>query len=261
MTSFNFSSEASKEVAKLKDSKLRQLVADQQELDRQMMAEQQQLAEQFKQLREQGAPKQVVMDALGITEDDYAKFSSREDVKQAVVNSEIARATANQTFDSNWDAVENLALQQVARELKVSPDPEYALRAAAVANKAVRRRREEAKLAAQGALVANQQVNTNNIAILSLPKVFMQQLVVETEESAKRQLALQKGALNRPKLVDMADVSMVREQFGMNRIDSAIDITPRIASQGAASQQVVDSSAGSADQGDLLEEWLTDGSR
>lgn len=259
MTNFEINSEGGKAAAKLKDSKLRQLISDQEEADKQLVAEQQLLAEQFKQLREQGAPKQVVMDALGITEDDYAKFSSREDVKQAVVNSEIARATANQTFDSNWDAVENLALQQVARELKVSPDPEYALRAAAVANKAVRRRREEAKLAAQGAAFANQQVNTNNIAILTLPKVFMQQLVVETEESAKRQLELQKGAINRPKLVDMADVSVVREQFGMNRVEQAIDVTPRIASQGTANSQQMVTTA--TDQGDLLEEWLTDGSR
>ena len=89
----------------------------------------------------------------------------------------------------------------------------------------------------------------------------MQQLVVETEESAKRQRALQKGALNRPKLVDMADVATVREQFGMNRISEAIDVTPRIASQGAASVGTAIGSTSAADQADLLEEWLNDGSR
>ncbi len=206
----------SESTGKRTDSALRQLLAEQRESDKAIKAEQEQLANQFKELRLQGAPKQVIMDALGLTEDDYSKFSSREDVKQAVITSETDRAKSNLTFDNNWDAVENLALQQVAKELAFSPDPEFALRAAAVANKAVRRRREDAKLAAQGALAINKQVNTNNIAILNLPKVFMQQLVVETEEAASKQLALQRGAVKQRKLMDSADVSIVKDTFGFS---------------------------------------------
>ena len=211
----------SESTGKRTDNALRQLLAEQRENDKAMKAEQEQLANQFKELRLQGAPKQVIMDALGLTEDDYSKFSSREDVKQAVITSETDRAKSNLTFDNNWDAVENLALQQVAKELAFSPDPEFALRAAAVANKAVRRRREDAKLAAQGALAINNQVNTNNIAILNLPKVFMQQLVAETEEAASKQLALQRGAVRQRKLMDSADVAIVKDTFGFKELGNA----------------------------------------
>ena len=211
----------SESTGKRTDNALRQLLAEQRESDKAMKAEQEQLANQFKELRLQGAPKQVIMDALGLTEDDYSKFSSREDVKQAVITSETDRAKSNLTFDNNWDAVENLALQQVAKELAFSPDPEFALRAAAVANKAVRRRREDAKLAAQGALAINNQVNTNNIAILNLPKVFMQQLVAETEEAASKQLALQRGAVRQRKLMDSADVAIVKDTFGFKELGNA----------------------------------------
>ena len=241
--------------AKILDNKLRGLLAEQAEADKLARQEQQQLADQFKELRSQGAPKQVIMDALGLTEDDYSKFSSREDVKQAVITSEIDRAKANLTFDNNWDAAENLALQNVARELQISPDPEFALRAAAVANKAVRRRREDAKLAAQGALAMNQQVNTNNIAILNLPKVFMQQLVVETEEAASRQLAIQKGALKQRKLMDSADVAIVKDTFGFN--SPAQNELAKGSAKSTVEAEVLGSRELSNSE-NLLEEWLND---
>lgn len=242
-------------LAKQTDNALRQMMQEQRDADKLLKEEQARLAEQFKELRLQGAPKQVVMDALGITEDDYSKLSSREDVKQAVIQAETERASSNLTFDNNWDAVENLALQQVARELSVSPDPEFALRAAAVANKAVRRRREDAKLAAQGVGLNSQQVNTNNIAILNLPKVFMQQLVAETEEAASRQLALQRGVLNKPKLMDSADVSIVKDAFGFTNLPTSGEAVTKTISATAEQLGPANSSA------DLLEDWLNDSGR
>ena len=176
--------------------------------------EQKELVEQFKTLRERGAPKQVVMATLGLTEDAYSKLSAREEVKSAVLKSEMARAEANQIFDSNWDLVEHRALTAVAQELAVNPDPDFALRAAAVANKAVRRRNEEAKLMNQTQL-AYQQGGVTNIAILELPKVFMNQLKAETIEQAKQQIELQRNAVSIQKFTDLADVQTVKESFGL----------------------------------------------
>lgn len=247
----------SESTGKRTDSALRQLLAEQRESDKAILAEQEQLANQFKELRLQGAPKQVIMDALGLTEDDYSKFSSREDVKQAVITSETQRAQSNLTFDNNWDAVENLALQQVAKELSFSPDPEFALRAAAVANKAVRRRREDAKLAAQGALAVNQQVNTNNIAILNLPKVFMQQLVVETEEAASKQLALQRGAVKQRKLMDSADVAIVKDTFGFSDpVQNELAKGPAKSLAGTARVATIEAEVVGSSE---LDNWLLEG--
>lgn len=176
--------------------------------------EQKELVEQFKTLRERGAPKQVVMATLGLTEDAYSKLSAREEVKSAVLKSEMARAESNQIFDSNWDLVEHRALTAVAQELAVNPDPDFALRAAAVANKAVRRRNEEAKLLNQTQL-AYQQGGVTNIAILELPKVFMNQLKAETIEQAKQQIELQRNAVSIQKFTDLADVQTVKESFGL----------------------------------------------
>lgn len=194
------------------DQELRE--ANSQELHSRLEEEQKVLVEQFKTLRERGAPKQVVMATLGLTEDAYSKLSAREEVKSAVLKAEMARAETNQTFDSNWDLVEHRALTAVAQELAVNPDPDFALRAAAVANKAVRRRNEEAKLMNQAQL-AYQQGGVTNIAILELPKVFMNQLKTETVEQAKRQLELQRNAVSIQKFTDLADVQTVKESFGL----------------------------------------------
>lgn len=194
------------------DHELRE--ANSQELRSRLEEEQKVLVEQFKTLRERGAPKQVVMATLGLTEDAYSKLSAREEVKSAVLKAEMARAETNQTFDSNWDLVEHRALTAVAQELAVNPDPDFALRAAAVANKAVRRRNEEAKLMNQTQL-AYQQGGVTNIAILELPKVFMSQLKAETVEQAKRQLELQRNAVSIQKFTDLADMQTVKESFGL----------------------------------------------
>ena len=194
------------------DQELRE--ANSEALHSRLEEEQKELVEQFKTLRERGAPKQVVMATLGLTEDAYSKLSAREEVKSAVLKSEMARAEANQIFDSNWDLVEHRALTAVAQELAVNPDPDFALRAAAVANKAVRRRNEEAKLMNQTQL-AYQQGGVTNIAILELPKVFMNQLKAETIEQAKQQIELQRNAVSIQKFTDLADVQTVKESFGL----------------------------------------------
>lgn len=206
--------------ARLTDSELRTLTYSPNEQELAMAEDYEKLVKQFAELRTNGAPKQVIMDALGLTEDDFSKLASREEVKEKVTEAEVQRAKNSATFDSNWDMVENLALKSVARELQINPDPDYALRAAAVANKAVRRRREEAKLAAQNALGYQQQVNTNNIAILNLSKTFIQQLQAETSESAKRQIEIQNEAIANQKLHDSVDVSIVKDAFGMREFSS-----------------------------------------
>lgn len=201
-------------VAQQTDTALRQIADESETLD-QVKQREDELAQQITTLRSQGASRQIILDCLDISEDLYVKLVGREDVKSAIIKNEVDRAATSKTFDDNWDCLENLAMREVMNELRSSPDPEFALRAAAVANKAIRRRREDAKLAAQGAAGINQST-TNNIAILELPKSFMQALASETEASARRQIAIQSAAVNEPKLVEVADVSIARQALGLN---------------------------------------------
>lgn len=234
--------------ARLTDAELRTLTYSANETERAIAEDYEKLVNQFAELRTNGAPKQVIMDALGLTEDDFSKLSSREEIKEAVTKAEVERAKTSAVFDTNWDTVEDLALKSVARELQINPDPEFALRAAAVANKAVRRRREDAKLAAQNSLSYGTQVNTNNIAILNLSKNFIQQLQAETTESARRQISIQRDSLAVQKLHDSADVSIVKDAFGMADLHQVADQPKTLIDQQAS---------GPADAVDAqFEEWL-----
>lgn len=234
------------------DAQLRELTEEQ---PKSLAEEQAKLEESFKELKVQGAPKQVIMDALGITEDDYTKLSSNQAIKDCVIKAEISKAKTSQVFDNNWDLVENLALKQVARELQTSPDPEYALKAAAVANKAIRRQREDARLAMhQQAAQYNTTVNANQIAILSLPKAFMQQLNSETTASASKQIAIQRDAVSQPKLMDSADVSKVKDAFGFDQ--SLVVPTNQIGIKDQSAGNLVSTSPVSDEE---FERWLTDG--
>lgn len=236
------------------DAQLRELTEDQ---PKSLAEEQAKLEESFKELKVQGAPKQVIMDALGITEDDYAKLSSNQAIKDCVIQAEISKAKTSQVFDNNWDLVENLALKQVARELQTSPDPEYALKAAAVANKAIRRQREDARLAMhQQAAQYNTTVNANQIAILSLPKVFMQQLSNETTASASKQIEIQRDAVSRPKLMDSADVSKVKDAFGF---DAPLVGEANIANRKEAGASLASLASPEVVSDEEFERWLTNG--
>lgn len=218
---------ASRALARDIDNRFRESISDEPDGgESKLIAAQEQLAEQFKSLRSRGAPKPLIMEALGLTEDDYSKLSAREDVKSAVIRAELERTSASATFDSNWDKIEDMALKAVARELRSNPEPEFALKAAAVANKAVRRRREDARLAQQQASAITN-IGNANIAILSLPKVFMNELVNQTSQQAQRQIEIQRSAVETKKLESMADIGTIRNVLGYS-LDSANSIKAEV---------------------------------
>ena len=209
------------------DNRFRESISDEPDGgESKLIAAQEQLAEQFKSLRSRGAPKPLIMEALGLTEDDYSKLSAREDVKSAVIKAELERTSASFTFDNNWDKIEDMALRAVARELNSNPEPEFALKAAAVANKAVRRRREDARLAQQQTSAITN-IGNANIAILSLPKVFMNELVNQTSQQAQRQIEIQRSAVETKKLESMADIGTIRNVLGYSP-DSANSIKAEV---------------------------------
>ena len=207
------------------DNSLRNLIADQSDHAKSNDLDLQ--AEQLLKLKRSGAPKQVILDSLGITEDDYSKLVSREEVKAAILEYETTKASNSAIFDANWDTLENLAMQAVMSELRTNPDPEYALRVATTANKAVRRQREDAKLASQLSST-NQPLSQTNVAIISLPKTFLQIVNNESADSVRRQLDVQRSALAEEKMLEVADLAITRDSLGLNAApEQAKLINPR----------------------------------
>ena len=92
-------------------------------------------------MKNAGMPDDQIATACSISLEVLEKVYAKEEYK-----AEIARITEESfdkynTLNEGWDVVENLAMNRVIEVLDKMPDPEFALRAAAVANKAQRRGR------------------------------------------------------------------------------------------------------------------------
>lgn len=193
------------EVESAIDQELRQSLVESELSSEEQQAADSQL-ELFIKFKTSGAPKSAIIAAMGLSEDTYEKFNSRAEVKQAVLTSESNRLNTAKVMDEGWDVIENTAMGVVLDAVRYSQDPDYALRAAAVANKAIRRRREDAKIAYQNQATQDYHA-VNNIAVLSLPKVVINRLVSQTQEDVNAQLALQAEAVEVQKYTDVADVT------------------------------------------------------
>lgn len=162
------------------------------------------LTDSFVKFKVAGAPKVAIMEALGISEDEFDRLNAKQEVKQAVLASETQRLETGAIMDSGWDVIENQAMAIVLEAVREARDPEFSLRAAAVANKAIRRRREDAKLLAQ--TQPGEYKNVNNIAVINLPKMFVNSLQTQTQADISKQLELQTEAVEITKFTDVADV-------------------------------------------------------
>lgn len=94
------------------------------------------------------------MDHAGVSISQIAQACNIDDVKlvelmETPKYKEALASIAAETFDKmdvlngGWDMVENLAMNKVVDHLQRAPDPDYALKAAALANKAIRRGKHE----------------------------------------------------------------------------------------------------------------------
>ncbi len=88
---------------------------------------------------EQGVPEAQIASIVGLTEDSLANVTKSADFQlaQAFVVEEMFEQ--QELVNRGWDGVEEFAVSSVLSHLQgPAPDPDYALKAAAVANKAIR---------------------------------------------------------------------------------------------------------------------------
>lgn len=87
----------------------------------------------------QGVPVRQCAAVLGLQEPEVVELLNSELFQSVAAAIADEAAEQNALMDSNWDAVEALALGKVVTYLQNDPDPDFALKAAVVANKSVRR--------------------------------------------------------------------------------------------------------------------------
>lgn len=88
---------------------------------------------------EQGVPNGQIAAIIGLTEDSLANVFKTDEFRHAEAFVAEEAFTMRQQLSAGWDGVEEFALSTVLGHLQSpAPDPDYALKAAAIANKAVR---------------------------------------------------------------------------------------------------------------------------
>lgn len=90
------------------------------------------------QLINSGMPTAMMADFLNLEPAQLAELLEVPELKQLIAQQEAAERLNSADASSKWDEVEVLALKNVLGELNSRPDPVFALKAAAVANKAIR---------------------------------------------------------------------------------------------------------------------------
>jgi hypothetical protein len=81
---------------------------------------------------------QIAM-ACGLREEHVKQLAEQPVVQIERAKQETQRLDQADLMNRGWDSVEEEALGTVVQHLRANPDPDFALRAASVANKAVRR--------------------------------------------------------------------------------------------------------------------------
>ena len=101
---------------------------------------------------------------------EVQKLANSELVQNRIAELKLNTFESMQTQDDGWDAVENHAVAQILEKLQTVPDPDFALKAAAVANKAQRR----------GGMMKHQNqpitIPVNMQAVINLHPRFVQQV-------------------------------------------------------------------------------------
>lgn len=90
------------------------------------------------QLINSGMPTAMMADFLNLEPNQLAELLEVPELKQLIAQQEAMERLNSADASSKWDEVEVLALKNVLGELNSRPDPVFALKAAAVANKAIR---------------------------------------------------------------------------------------------------------------------------
>lgn len=90
------------------------------------------------QLINSGMPTAMMADFLNLEPNQLSELLEVPELKQLIAQQEAAERLNSADASSKWDEVEVLALKNVLGELNSRPDPVFALKAAAVANKAIR---------------------------------------------------------------------------------------------------------------------------
>ena len=102
--------------------------------------------ERIARMEQMGVKTSEIAQATGLTPGRISQIKADSNYKTMLANIEVSNLERFQSLNKGWDNVEAMSLTNVLQALKENPDPDFALRAASVANKASRHGRHNIPL-------------------------------------------------------------------------------------------------------------------
>jgi len=90
-------------------------------------------------LTHSGASMQAMTAIFNVDEKQILQLTQSDEYNKALGKVVEEEFTKSQLLDKGWDGVEEMAMANVVNALRHNPDPDYALKAAGLANRAIRR--------------------------------------------------------------------------------------------------------------------------
>lgn len=118
-----------------------------------------------------GVPDAQIAEVVGCDPSRVAQLRQSEAFKELYAETMAERIAEKAAVDEGWDDVEKRALEIVSNTLKFSKNPDYALKAAMVANRAQRRAASPGNNALPGDMGARVVINLNQTFVDKLQNV------------------------------------------------------------------------------------------
>lgn len=84
-------------------------------------------------------PHAQIAAVTGLSEAEIGELVNNDSIKTLIQENALASYNKYETLNEGWDMMENLGMNGVLAHLQMNPDPDFALKAATLANKAQRR--------------------------------------------------------------------------------------------------------------------------
>jgi len=155
-------------------------------------------------------PQNQIAAACGVSEGRITQLMETNEYKFIEQEVAVAKFEESQLINQGWDSVEALGVKSTIVALRNNPDPDFALKAAVVANKAIRRGTFENNPIPQSAGVR---------AVIHLNPVFVDKLQQNFEISEKKMNLL----AEKPKDSDFMPAADVHNLLGLGNNGEVIE--------------------------------------
>lgn len=86
-----------------------------------------------------GVPHGQIANVTGLSEAEISEMADSPELQLVAQEKALEQHNKHTTLNDGWDMIENLGMNGVLAHLEMNPDPDFALKAATLANKAQRR--------------------------------------------------------------------------------------------------------------------------